>query len=44
VERPILGATSGGAALTIARLRPGTIIIDDSFPVSAHAITAPDAL
>lgn len=28
----ILGATSGGVALDVARLRPGTVVIDDSFP------------
>ena len=28
----ILGATSGGVALDVATLRPGTIVVDDSFP------------
>jgi amino acid adenylation domain-containing protein len=28
----ILAATSGGVALDVAALRPGTIVIDDSFP------------
>ncbi len=28
----ILGATSGGATLDVGRLRPGTLVIDDSFP------------
>ena len=28
----ILGATSGGATLEVDRLKPGTLVIDDSFP------------
>ncbi|MDP2312888.1 MAG: AMP-binding protein [Pseudomonadota bacterium] len=28
----LLAATSGGVALDVARLRPGTIVVDDSFP------------
>jgi hypothetical protein len=28
----ILGATSGGRALEVENLRPGTIVVDDSFP------------
>jgi aryl carrier-like protein len=28
----ILGATSGGAAIDVAALMPGTLVIDDSFP------------
>ena len=38
----VIGATSGGIALEVATLRPGTIVVDDSFPpcldpVAAHA-------
>ncbi len=28
----ILGATSGGRALSVAELAPGTVVVDDSFP------------
>ncbi len=28
----IIGATSGGVALDVATLRPGTVVVDDSFP------------
>ncbi|MBM4364649.1 MAG: AMP-binding protein [Deltaproteobacteria bacterium] len=28
----IIGATSGGAAIDVPSLRPGTIVVDDSFP------------
>ena len=36
----ILGATSGGQALEVERLRPGTVVVDDSFPRAFDDATA----
>lgn len=36
----IIGASSSGSVLDVARFRPGTILVDDSFPPAIHLLTA----